>query len=129
MHTEKTIIALYLSLLALHAAHVFEEVWGRFWLINQVFGLGWFLAANWFLFCIPLVLFYFYLAGKRWSLRLSIVYAGVMIFNGFVHNIATLITKRYFDGFAGGYTGIGLIVTGISLLYFLLRKKRFPPEE
>jgi hypothetical protein len=27
----------------------------------------------------------------------------------------TLVTGKYFDGFAGGFTGIGLIITGFLL--------------
>lgn len=124
MNTEKKIISLYLAMLAFHLAHVFEEIWGRFWLMNAAFGLGWFLACNWALFCIPLFIFYFLLAEKRWAYDLGIVYAGIMIINGIVHNAATIITKRYFDGFAGGYTGIGLIVIGIPLFYALWKKIR-----
>jgi len=108
--------------LSTHVAHVFEETWGRFWLIDSVYGLGWFLAANWVLFCIPVILFYFVLHEQIWAYRLSIVYAGIMILNGLGHNIATIVTGRYFGGFAGGFTGIGLILVGSVLLHYLLKK-------
>jgi hypothetical protein len=38
---------------------------------------------------------------------------------GIGHNLATIITDRYFDGFAGGYTGIGLLINSLPLIYFL----------
>ena len=120
MHKNKIII-LYLLLLLFHIAHVFEEVWGRFWIMDSIFGLGWFLIINWLLLCIPFVFFYLVLNEKRWAYILSIVYAGIMILNGVVHNIATIVTGRYFGGFAGGFTGIGLIIIGLALIYYLKR--------
>jgi len=113
------VIVFYLFILAVHVAHVLEEVWGRFWLINGFWGLGWFLALNWILFCLPVVLFYFVLNGRRWAYKLSIAYAVVMIINGLGHNIAVIVTGRYFDGFAGGFSGIGLVLTGPLLIYHL----------
>ena len=124
MDTKKKIFLLYLALLAFHVAHVFEEVWGRFWLLDAVFGLGWYLVANWVLFCIPLALFYFILVGKHRAYVLGMVYAVIMILNGVGHNIATVVTGRYFDGFAGGFTGIGLVVIGVPLLVMLWKKVR-----
>ena len=124
MNTQKKIILFYLGLLAFHIAHVFEEVWGRFWLLDAVFGLGWYLVSNWVLFCIPLALFYFILEGKRRAHVLGMVYAAIMILNGIGHNIATIITRRYFDGFAGGFTGIGLLLIGVPLLVILWKKVR-----
>lgn len=53
---------------------------------------------------------------------LSRAYAAIMILNGVGHNLATRVTGRYRDGFAGGVTGIGLIPIGLSMLY-LLRKE------
>ena len=115
------ILPLYLSLLAFHVAHVFEEVWGRFFLMNAVYGLGWYLVANWILLCIPLAILYLILLKKPLALKLGAIYTAVMILNGFGHNIATLVTGRYFDGFAGGFTGIGLVLVGIPLTIFLRR--------
>jgi hypothetical protein len=96
-----------------HVAHIFEETWGRFFLIDSAFGLGWFLVTNWVLF------FYFVLNDKPWAYYMSMVYAGIMFLNGFVHNIATIVTGKYFNGFAGGYTGIGLIVIAPLMIYYL----------
>ncbi len=108
-----------------HVAHVFEEAWGRFWLIDSFFfGLGWYLAGNLVLFCMPVVLFYFVIQDKKWALRLSIIYAGIMILNGIGHNIATIITGKYFGGFAGGFTGIGLVIIGTVMIYYLVKEIR-----
>lgn len=113
------VILFYLLMLVGHLAHVFEEIWGRFWLMDAVFGLGWFLVVNWVLFCIPIVLFYFVLREKRWAFYLSMIYAGVMILNGVGHNIAMMVTGWYFGGFAGGHAGIALILIGPPLISYL----------
>ena len=110
----------YLSLFAFHAAHVFEEVFGGFVVLQKI-GLARFLAVNWLLFCIPLIFFYFWLRGRRWAHRLSALYAGFMVLNGLGHNLMTVATGRYFDGYAGGFSGIGLAVSGLILFVLLLR--------
>ena len=117
------VIPLFLLMLVAHVAHVLEEIWGRFWLIDAVYGLGWFLAVNWLLFCIPVVLLYFVLRGKRPAYVLSMVYAAIMVFNGVGHNVATLVSGRYYDGFAGGYTGIGLLLIGTPMVYYLWKER------
>lgn len=121
MYKDKIII-LYLLLLMNHVSHILEEVWGRLWLIDAVFGLGWFLLGNWILFCVPVGLFYFILNERRWAYRLGMIYAGIMVLNGIGHNVATILTGRYFGGFAGCFTGIGLIILG-GLLFYNLSKK------
>jgi hypothetical protein len=119
MNKNKVVI-FYLLIVINHVAHVFEEVWGRFWILNKI-GLGKYLSINLVLFCIPIFLFYSVLNNKRWAYKLSIVYAGFMGLQGIGHNVATIITGRYFNGFAGGYTGIGLIITGTMMIYYLLK--------
>ena len=99
-------------------AHVFEEIWGRFWILNKI-GLGLYLTINCVLFCIPVILFYFVINNKRWACKLSNIYAGFMVLLGIGHNIATIITGKYFDGFAGGYTGIGFLIIGSAMIYYL----------
>ncbi len=111
----------FLLLLLVHVAHVFEEVWGRFFLLDKYFGLGWYLIGNWLLIGIPIFVFYNFLNDKRWAYYLSLIYAYVMIINGLGHNVMTLLTGKYFDGFAGGFTGIGLIIIGL-LFQHNLRK-------
>ena len=122
MTTVNEVILFYLLLLVGHVAHVFEEVWGRVWLIDGFFhSLGRFLAANLFIFSIPMVVFYFILQDMRWAYFMGIVYAGVMVLNGIGYNLATAITKRYFNGFAGGYSGIFLVLFGTLLVFYLIR--------
>ena len=116
------IVLFYLLMLVAHLAHVFEETCGRFWIMNKV-GLGLYLSINWVLFCIPVILFYFVLNNRSWAFKLSIVYASFMTLQGIVHNIATIITGRYFDGFAGGYTGIGLLLIGPMMIYYLWNER------
>ena len=114
------VIALYLAMLAGHVAHVFEELWGGFWLLTR-FGLGRYLAVNWVLLCIPGVLFFFVVNDRRWAYKLSIAYAGFMGLQGIGHNVGTIVTGRYSGGFAGGYSGIGLLVVSLPMMYFLWR--------
>ena len=113
------VILFYLLMLVGHVAHFLEEIWGRFWLIDAFFGLGWFLVANWVLFRTPVIAFYFVLRDKRWAFYLSMIYAGIMILNGAGHNTAAIATGRYFGGFAGGYTGIALLLIGPPMRYHL----------
>jgi hypothetical protein len=54
---------------------------------------------------------------------LSIVYVAVMVLNGIGHHVATIVTGRYFGGFAGGFSGIGLILFGVPLSYFLIKNR------
>ena len=121
MNNSKVALFYFLMLVG-HVAHFLEEIWGRFWLIDALYGLGWFLVANWVLFCVPVVFFYFVLHEKRWAFYLSMVYAGIMILNGVRHNIATVVTGSYFGGFAGGYTGIGLLLIGPPMIHYLLKE-------
>ena len=121
---DRAIVLSYLFLLAFHVAHVFEEIWGRFWLIGNVFDIGHFLLINWVLFLIPLCIFYFVLRESRRAYVYAILYGGIMVANGLGHGIMTVITGRYFDGFAGAISGIGLIPSGLFLLFAVLRKIR-----
>lgn len=114
-------VVAYLSLLSFHVAHILEEILGRF-VVLQKLGPVRFAAVNWGLFLIPVVFFYFWLAGRRWARRTSVLYAGLMVLNGVGHNIMTLATGRYLDGYAGGFSGIGLAVSGTILIRSLLRK-------
>jgi len=116
------VASLYLLMLTCQIAHVFEEIWGRFWLLNAVHNLALFLMANWVLFCIPVVVFYFVPREKRWAYHLSMIYAGIMILNGLGHNVGLVVTGRYFDGFAGAYTGIALVLAGPPMIYYLSKE-------
>ena len=120
----KRIILLYIVLIVFHLAHLFEEIRGQFIGIELIGGLGLYLILNWILFCIVLGIFYFLLQKKRWTFYAGLIYAGIMVLNGIVHNIATIVSGQYYGGFAGGYTGIGLIIIGSLLIYYLHREIR-----
>jgi hypothetical protein len=116
-------ILFFLLLLLMHIAHVFEEVWGQFRAIDILGGPGRFLIANWFLLSVVVLILYFIIHGSRTAYNLGIIYAAVMILNGLGHNIATLVTGEYFGAFAGGFTGIALILVGLPLIYYLRKEK------
>ncbi len=115
---DRKIIASYLVLLFFHVAHVFEETWGHFWILDRM-GEGLYLIGNLILFSIPLVLFYFILTGRRSGYILGIVYAVFMVLNGLGHNAAVIVTGSYFGGFAGSLSGIGLIIAGVQTALYL----------
>ncbi|OGD16316.1 MAG: hypothetical protein A2V76_09535 [Candidatus Aminicenantes bacterium RBG_16_63_14] len=50
------------------------------------------------------------------------VIAYLSLLAGLGHNIMTLATGRYLDGYAGGFSGIGLAISGTFLFVLLLRK-------
>jgi len=115
---DRRAVIVYLSLLAFHVAHVFEEVLGNF-VVLQKLGLFRFLVVNGALFCVPMTFFYFWLIGRRWAHGMSTLYAGFMVLNGVGHNVMTLATGRYVGGYAGGFSGIGLAISGLILIVFL----------
>ena len=114
----KPVLISYLGLLAFHVAHVFEEVWGGF-RVMRTLGTGWFLAANWALFLAPLFFFYLLLTGRRTGYLLCIAYGAVMVLNGIGHNLGTIISGSYPGDFAGAYAGLGLIIFGAAVVYYL----------
>ena len=105
----------YLSMLALHAAHVVEELLAGFRVAERL-GARRFVLLNACLFAVPAGLYVGLLRDSQRACRLGRVYAGFMVFHGFQHNLLTILTRRYRHGFAGGLTGIGLVLTGIPLL-------------
>jgi hypothetical protein len=111
--------ALFLFLLVAHAAHVGEEAWGRFWLIDAVFGMQAFLVLNAVGLLAACVLFLLDTRESRSWTWVAIVYAAFMALQGVGHNAAFLLTARYFGGFAGGVTGIALLAFGAPLAHQL----------
>ena len=118
----RKIIIVYILMLIAHVGHVTEEILGRFFLIEKFGGLPQFLAINIFLFIVVLLLFVWVVKEKRRAYKLSIVYAAIMIINGLGHNVATIVSGKYYDGFAGGYSGIALMFFGALLIYFLRKE-------
>jgi hypothetical protein len=107
-------------------AHMFEEVWGSFW-ISQVLGLGWFLIVNWFLLWIPVLFLYYILQDKKWAYYLGILYAAFMTLNGAGHITLTIVTGRYFGFAAGAISGIALTILGPLEMYLLFKKIQSKP--
>jgi hypothetical protein len=107
-------------MLVAHIGHVTEEISGRFFLIEKLGGLPLFLTLNVVLFSIVLFLFVSVINRKRWAYKLSIIYAAIMIINGIGHNVATIVSGEYYDGFAGSFSGIAFILIGFPLIYYLL---------
>ncbi len=121
--SKRQLLALYLLMLLAHQAHVYEETWGRFFLVDT-FGLGPYLAINWLLFCIPVGLLFFVMTDQPTAYTLSLIYAGFMALQGIGHDVVTIVTSRYFDGFAGGLTGILLCALGLLLFRALWQERR-----
>lgn len=119
---------LYVLLLLAHLAHVVEEVWGGFWLIDAFYGTERFLAGNALLFIAAVLLSYATYRGRTWACRLSIAYAAFMALQGVGHNVATLVTGRYFGGFAGGFSGVALCLIGVPLVDALRARMRAARE-
>lgn len=115
---------LFLLLLAVHIAHVFEEVWGRFQPLERIFGLGWFLLLNWIFLAAPMTVFFFILMRRRPAYVLGAIYAALMALNGLGHNIALAVTGRYFGGFAGAVSGVPMIILALLLLWALIEEQR-----
>lgn len=114
-------VPFYLLMLLTHVAHVFEETWGGFWIVRKT-GLPAFLAINWLLFSIPVAILYFILDRKRWAFQLGILYAGFMGLQGIGHNVATIVTGRYFGGFAGGFSGVVMLLVAGPLIHHLRKE-------
>ena len=116
-------ILLFTILLFLHILHILEEILGRAWFINGIYGgLKNFIIWMVILFIIPLVFFYLALKKKKVSYYAIYIYAGVMIIDGLTHIIEFIIYKKYFDGSAGIFTGIGFVLIGIPLIYNLKKE-------
>jgi hypothetical protein len=121
--SKQQLLALYLLMLLAHQAHVYEETWGRFFLVDT-FGLGLYLSINWLLLCIPVGLLFFVMVDRPLAYTFSLIYAGFMALQGIGHNVLTIVTGRYFGGFAGGLTGIILCALGLLLFRALGKERR-----
>lgn len=115
-HERARVTLLFVLLLLAHLVHVAEEAWGGFWLIDAFFGMERFLALNALLFIAAALLSYATYLGHGWACRLSMVYAAFMALQGVGHNVATLVTGRYFGGFAGGFSGVAMLLIGVPLV-------------
>ena len=122
--TEPSSNHLFGLLLVGHALHVAEEALGRFWIVD-VLGLPLFISVNFVLWLGALVLFLLVRRGRRWALKVALVYAAFMALQGVGHNVGWALTGRYFGGFAGGISGVFMLAVGLPLW---LRLRRSMPE-
>jgi len=130
MNAERArVTLLYVLLLLAHLVHVAEEAWGGFWLIDAFYGMERFLAVNALLFTAAVLLSYATYRGHGWAYRLSLVYAALMALQGVGHNVATLITGRYFGGSAGGFSGVAMFLIGVPLVGALRARMQAAREE
>ena len=119
----RRIYGLFLGLYFFHILHVLEEIWGEF-RVMRILGHEGFILGNAFLLAIPLIVFFYILDDRRLALRLSQIYAVIMVLNGLGHGLAVLLTGRYFGFYAGAVSGIGLIAIGIPLALTLEKSIR-----
>ena len=119
----RKIILLFTILLFLHILHILEEILGRAWFIDIIYGgLKNFIILMVILFIIPLVFFYLALKKKKFSYYAIYIYAGIMIIDGLIHIVEFIIYRKYFNGSAGLFTGIGFVIVGIPLIYNLKKE-------
>jgi hypothetical protein len=109
----------FTALLAAHALHVCEEAWGRFWLIDAVFGLRLFWLLNLLGFLLACGLFLGVRRRLRWAYLAGLAYAVFLALQGVGHDVAWVVSGRYFGGFAGGITGLALFAAGVPLARLL----------
>ena len=121
----KKITLLLLLLLILHLAHVIEEIFGNAWFIAKDYGgINNFIIIMAILYLSSLLFFYFFISNVKFSFYLVFAYTIILILDGFDHIIKIIILKKYFNGAAGVFTGIGFIIIGFTLIYHL--KKEMP---
>jgi len=119
------ITRLYVTLLFLTFIHFIEEVWGKAWFIESIFGgLLWFFILHIILFTAAMMIFIFFLKGEAWAFALSFVYAGIMIIDGLSHIVDFFRISMYFGGAAGLFTGIGFILVSVFLIRYLYKEKK-----
>ncbi len=118
---DRKIIILYIGLLIAYIAHVVEEIMGDFIIIKLLGSIYIFIVINIAMFLVLLMILFFLRQGKRLATLIAIFISVIMFANGFLHILATLITGRYFNGFAGAFTGIALILFSVPLFINLYK--------
>lgn len=118
----KRIVRLYVLLTVIYLAHVCEEAVGRFLAVNILGGLAPYLVINAVILVVVVVILHYLLIGRRRGYVAALGYAAVMILNGAGHIIGWGVTGRYRDGFAGAYTGVGYLLIGPWLVYYLWKE-------
>src|SRR3989344_8425353 len=112
---ERGIIGILVAVIVFHAMHIIEELWGNAWFITSLYRNAQnFLIINTALWLIPLLLLYFIWRKKQWAYRLVAIYGIVMVTDGLEHWASWWLRGQYFDGAAGAFTGIGLLIGGAA---------------
>ena len=108
---------LILLLLILHLAHIIEEIFGNAWFIEKFYGgINNFIIITGILFLISLLFCYLFIINAKFSFYLIFIYSVILILDGFDHIIEIIVLKKYFNGVAGVFTGIGFIIIGLLFL-------------
>jgi len=108
---DRNLIIFYTSLIIIHFLHIIEELIGNVSFIYTFYkGVEMFLVVNIALLIISIIIFYFTMKNKKWAYYLSYVYSAIMIIDGFSHIL---------NYHVGSYTGILLILLGITLIFSL----------
>mgnify|MGYP001590909522 CR=1 FL=1 len=119
----KKSILLFATLLFLQVMHILEEIFGNAWFIEDMYGgLRNFVLVMVMGFIISLFIFYFVVKNKKLAYPLSLVYASIVILDGLIHIIETLVLKKYFNGSAGLFTGIFFVIVGPMLIYYFKKE-------
>ena len=125
----KKIILLLLLLLFLHLAHIIEEILGNAWFIEKVYGgINNFIIIMSVLYLISFLFFYLFIRNVRFSFYLIFIYIVILILDGIDHIIEIIVLRKYFDGAAGVFTGIGFIIIGFLSLYYLKKYKPYKQQ-
>ena len=119
----KITMFLLLFLLILHFVHIIEEIAGDAWFIADVYGsTKTFIIIMIVLYIIPLIFFYLFLNNNKFAFYLIFIYISIMILDGIVHVIEMIIMKKYINGAAGLFSGIGFIIVGLLLFHYLRKE-------
>jgi len=109
-----TITKLLVILWVIHFLHIIEEIFGNAYFIQPIYGgLKWFLIINFSLLIIPLA-FYLLIKNKKWFYALILIYAIIMILDGFEHIVELIIHRAFYEG--GLVTSVVLIIIGSFLI-------------
>jgi len=122
MPLQRRTTVLVLLLLALHLAHVGEEIVGRLFLIDKLGGLVSFIAVNAFFLAVILALIAASWRGRRWSITGLRIWAIVETINGAGHIVATRLDWFERLSTPGWISGIGLLIVGPLLLLSLPKR-------
>ena len=109
-------------MLALRAGHLYEEITQSFFMV-PVLGMALFLTLNLILIGLIIWVLVGLYAAKRWGFYGALTWAAIEFANGIAHNVAPLIPCLSRLNWAGGATGLALLV--ISPLFALVARSYY----